>query len=123
MSTEPTDAVLRLKLAFAKLPMKGLLFWEALLSFKDIEYKKIIEEKFVNIVHSFAQNNEEAKIYYQQILEDLKEVRQKISSNGTEPSELRKEIINIRDAIIAKAAYEMAIHDMYNSGLKATEKK
>lgn len=122
MLTETTDAVLRLKLAFAKFPMKGLLFWEALLFFKDKEYKKMIEEKFVNIVHSFAQNNEEAKTYYQQVLEDLKEVRQKIA-NGSELSELRKEIINIRDAIIAKTAYEMAIHDMHNSSLKATEKK
>lgn len=122
MSTEPTDAVLRLKLAFAKLPMSGLLFWEALLFFKDAEYKKMIEEKFINIVHSFSQNNEEAKMYYQQVLEDLKEVRQKIS-NGSEPSKLRKEIINIRDAIIAKAAYEMAIHDMHNSSLKTTEKR
>lgn len=118
MLPELTDAILRLKIAFASLSMKGLLFWEGLLFFKEEEYKKIIETKFVNLVNFVEKNDHGAKAYYQQILEDLREVRKGIFKD----TETKDEVMKIRDAIISKAAYEMVIADMYHSAKQSMEK-
>ncbi len=122
MLTELTDPVLRLKLAFANLPINGLFLWEALLSFDTDEYQKVVEDKLNKIIITALQNNHEVNnniAYYQQVLKDLQKVRKQILKNHP----IKNEVIKIRDAIISKQAYETIIGDMCNSVMQEAEIK
>jgi archaellum component FlaC len=101
----PTDSILRLKIAFANIPMKGLFFWEGLLSLKDNDYKEIIEKDFRKTIDNFSENEKELATLYEEILEDLKTVRNEITHN----LELKKEVEEIREALIKESAYKAAI--------------
>jgi hypothetical protein len=103
-----TDSILRLKAAFANIPMRGLFFWEGLLFLKDEEYKKIVEGRFIDIVNSFPKEEQEATAYYWEILEDLRVVRKDILSNPG----VRGEVEKIREALISEAAHETIIDAM-----------
>jgi len=112
-----TDAILRLKVAFANLPMKGLFFWEGLLFLKDDEYKKIVEKNFIDEVEKFPKEENEAKSYYQEVLEDLRAARKEIFENP----EVRNEVEQIREALIDDAAHETMI-DALKENIKDKEK-
>ena len=103
-----TDSILRLKIAFANIPMRGLFFWEGLLFLKDDEYKKIVEGNFIDVMNTFPKEEKEATVYYKQILEDLKKAREDIFKDP----EIRNEVEKIREALISEAAYEAVIDNM-----------
>ena len=106
-----TDTILKLRIAFANIPMKGLFFWESLLSLKDEEYKKIVEENFINAINNFPKNEKDATTYYQEILTDLRELRKSIQENPDMKSEVEK----IKDEIISEIAHEKIVSDMKNN--------
>lgn len=114
-----TDSILRLKIAFASIPMKGLFFWEGLLFLKDEEYKKIVEENFINVVNSLPEEDKENTAYYREILEDLKKVRKSI----LEDPQIKNEVEKIREALISEAAYETIIESMKDNLAKQETKK
>ena len=103
-----TDAVLRLKVAFANIPMKGLFFWEGLLYLNDDEYKKVVEGNFTEAISSFKPEDKEAISYYEDILEDIKTVRKEIMGQP----EVRKSVEDIREALISEAAHDTVIDAM-----------
>lgn len=103
------DSLLRLKLAFSNIPMKGLFFWEGLLFLEDDQYKKTVEENLVNTINEdIANEAKDLKTYYMEILNALKEVRQGIMQDP----KIRSSVETIRDALIAEAANEIIINDM-----------
>jgi hypothetical protein len=103
-----TDAIFRLKIAFNNIPMRGLFFWEGMLSLNDEEYKKTVEENFISVMKDFPQEEKEAMVYYQEVLRDLRETRKDIFANP----KVRNEVEKIRDALIAEAADETFIDIM-----------
>ncbi|CAL7964187.1 hypothetical protein GAMM_60251 [Gammaproteobacteria bacterium] len=105
-----TDSILRLKIAFANTPMRGLFFWEGLLFLEDDEYKKVVEGSFIDVANSFS-GEEELVAYYKGILEDLKKVRMGIF----EDPEVRNEVEKIREAHISEVARETIINIMEDS--------
>ena len=90
-----TDSILRLKIAFANIPMRGLFFWEGLLFLKDDEYKKIVEGNFIDVMNTFPKEEKEATVYYKQILEDLKKAREDIFKDPEIRNEVEKEYKDI----------------------------
>ena len=88
------DSLLRLKLAFSNIPMKGLFFWEGLLFLEDDQYKKTVEENLVNTINEDIANEAKDR---QGIMQDPK---------------IRSSVETIRDALIAEAANEIIINDM-----------
>lgn len=111
-----TDSILRLKIAFASLPMKGLFFWEGLLFLKDDEYTKIVEEKFISTMRSFPEEDKEQIEYYKEILQDLKKTRKDISDDLA----IRVEVEKIREALVSEAAHETII-DAIKDNMKTQE--
>lgn len=114
-----TDSILRLKIAFANTPMKGLFFWEGLLFLKDEEYEKIVEENFISTMNSFPKKEKDVMAYYQKILGDLKQVRKEI----TEDPKIRNEVEKIREALISEAAQETIIEAMKENLAKQETQK
>ncbi len=99
------DSIMRLKLAFAGVPMNGLFFWESLLSFDDEGYKGMVEENFMNIINSLSEEDGELKVYCMEILNDLKKMRKGV----IEFPKIREEIEKIREELIEDAAQEAFI--------------
>lgn len=104
-----TDAILRLKIAFANIPMRGLFFWEGLLFLKDEEYEKIVEGNFTKAISSFPSEEKDAISYYEGVLKDIKTVRKEILDDPA----VRKSVEDIREALISEAA-----HDTVMEGLR-----
>ena len=100
-----TDAILRLKVAFANLPMKGLFFWEGLLFLSDEEYEKIVVGNFTNALSSLGSEEKEAADYYEEVLKDIKIARKEIAENP----EVRNDVEKIREALIDEAAHETLV--------------
>ena len=103
------DSLLRLRLAFSNIPMKGLFFWEGLLFLDDDQYKKTVEENLINIINSSVPNEDkDLRAYYTEILNALKEVRKGIA----EDPKVKSAVEEIREALIEEAADEIIINDM-----------
>ncbi|CAL7963671.1 hypothetical protein GAMM_60005 [Gammaproteobacteria bacterium] len=116
--TTSTDSIIRLRMAFATVPMKGLFFWEGLLNLNDEEYKEIVENSFIDEIKSFPKKEKEAVEYYNQILADLRAVRKDILKNP----EIKKEVEKFREALIDQATYKMVIDSM-KKNLSSQEEK
>lgn len=114
-----TDAILRLKAAFAEIPMQGLFFWEGLLFFKDEEYKKVVEEKLTEAISELPADDKETLSYYNSILDDLREVRKEILNDPA----VRDEVEKIRDALIDSTAHDTIIDAMKTNLEKEGEGK
>lgn len=103
------DSLLKLRLAFSNIPMKGLFFWEGLLFLDDDQYKKTIEENLINTINSsIPSENKELRAYYTEILNALKEVRKGIA----EDPKVKSSIEEIRESLIGEAADEIIVNDM-----------
>lgn len=100
-----SDNVLQLKIVFSTLPMKGLFYWEGLLSLADAEYQKVIEEKFRSGMAAISPNEKEMLAYYEDILNNLKEVRLQIANDPA----IRNEVEKIREGLIDEFAHETII--------------
>jgi hypothetical protein len=103
-----TDSILKLKIAFAPIPTKGLFFWEGLLFFNDEEYKKVIEGNFIRTMEALPKADIETISYYQEVLKNLREVREEISTDLS----ARNEVEKIREALMSEAAHEIIIDAM-----------
>ncbi len=103
-----TDAISRLRICFANIPMKGLFFWESLLFLKDTEYQNTVEKSFIKALHSFPKDEQDTTETYQKILKDLQIVREGINKDP----QIRGEVEKIREALIAEAAYATIINTM-----------
>lgn len=114
-----TDSILRLKIAFANIPMRGLFFWEGLLFLDDEEYKEVVEKNFVDVLNTFPEGEKKLTAYYQEILADLKETRKNI----LEDPSVRNEVEKIREALISEAAHETIINAMKENLAKQESKK
>ncbi len=102
------DSIMRLRLAFANVPMKGLFFWEGLLNLDDQEYKEVVEKSFIDEINSFAKEEKKSAEYYNQVLADLRVIRNDIHKNP----DVKKEVEKIRGALISQTAHSMVIDSM-----------
>lgn len=101
------EAILKLKIAFSQLPMKGLFFWEALLYLDDNEYNQLVEENFNRQLTVLLQQGEDPK-HYLELLELLKEVRKQIETD----SDLKTEIEAIRNSLIEEETQEAILESL-----------
>ena len=103
-----TDAILRLKIAFANIPMKGLFFWEGVLFLTEEDYQKIVEDNLVAAINSLVKDSRELISDYHKVLADLKTLRREIVAD---PS-IRNEVEKIRESLIAEVADETVLDSM-----------
>lgn len=104
-----SESLLRLKLAFSSIPMKGLFFWEGLLFLDDAQYKKIVEDNIANVINSSVPSKDtNLREYYADILSALKEVRKSI----IEDPEIKSIVEKIREVLITETAEEILLDNM-----------
>lgn len=108
------DALLKLRMAFSHIPMKGLFFWEGLLFLDDEQYKKNVEDNLTELINQeIPQEDQDLKTYYTEILNALKEVRQAIQDDP----QVKNSVTTIRDSLITEATDKILIQEIQEAVL------